>query len=1326
VQNARQGRRDAEARARSAAAQYSICVWFALLFFLGGIALAIVWVAVMNTALLATTGGAFAGTLVMGEVTTNCVTSLDADDKPGINECVSILSTVDQIYVTTLSLLNYALALADYTVGVLQLFLLLALQLLIVVIKFVMGGLLRVPFMALGNMGVQLLLIVVRAASSAGAAMQTQGTGDAFGATVGVGLPPSGNTAVGGGNSNSIVQFVTFFFETIITRFATTFQLLSTGMLSLVNFLFVNGKYAPKLFSILMGVVDYFNPGKLVGKFLYAIFNLHYITAEVSYAFCELHYKITQSLCTLQNSVSGTVNAIAGVVAAACSCHVGRMPSCPQSTLDASKCEKPPQNPVNPAAGVGFCNQDACGQAVTAIIGEVSTLMPTCAYWTPNSSSVVECMSIVYYYSLNETQQGNLATLTGNVAAPISTIGKELCFVLTATVIAQCQSGFDPPWGFNHAATADEICVVDKSGLVPPYTPFNERCACVYQAPLCPYDCCNQYSLHVLGQIDYMIGGLTCATILTEYPEDFWCQFDGATADDVLPQEDYTFSADWCAAYRLFLQPVCSMAPFYVLSAVPGTQPYRDNFAATTCATISNQTGVCQPINATIEPIVYVLQAQRVMASSAQLYASNNAANAAGAGAATMTTFNDNIPTNETAIQDLIRYFLNKFTCQQVSLVYNSSSLLYAAAPDTVNASISAYCDNEISSALFAFELLDETQFLTITEAGQPVQPMTDLAGIPAGVAIFQPQPSAIAQSAQLGAAQTPVAYACPASSGNSVAELSSSVSCSGAVQQNSLTTLASATNSGADALNVMQQTSDSLAPLAHMSPYTGVDPNATNAPLQQEDVTSLNDAAALPTTQQYGLAQNDKPSTSSYIAYDPTEYPPPDGTPLSGAPIYIGITGAGQRVPLAFSGDTPDAADNETATPRRQKSAGEEFAESVEELWRELRVIYTRIVDGIAELQKPTDPGKRSEDVFRRAVDADLEDVRTARTTIASPLYFRRTRRLLAVYTTMARPGSPEYQAHVGTRRVLSTGDSALDELVQARLLQLAAQTSENIGLTQPQLIDYLTLEQIELLQTFMAAMADVVAPRVWDIFWGFVTSGDDDYSFGASTLAGNGTSSASGAGANRQCRATTNNPYKCCQGPNVSPQECCRGLIICFPLLPASLFPAITNHQNVDRIRCPAFNNFFDYWYNLIRTIWTASILIVNGSGGPDYTPLVDGFLNFVAYKDYKFPPYAGGCIFWYSRFLAGLFFAMSILLVIFSVGAISGIAAIADTQYRQASSLEDVLDATAQPTPVIQQPRHDPVLSKRRLEDDINRAYAKYLASQRRAMATTPHSQ
>jgi hypothetical protein len=1276
------------------AISYAFTMWLIIVIFIIVFIAFFIFAVMINAILLGLASAGFWVTLFVNENGQVCVKASDNGDPQDIHRCVSYTQPIEIILLTGYILLQFCVAIWNLTLGIWNLLILLCMQVAAVLFKFIFGTALRYPAFQLANVGIQFLQVFVNAANSVSGRMGTTGIGAAFGATYGL----TGVT-VGANGEGGIAQFLAFLLQVVTSRMATFMETYGMDMFKWVDFLFTDGKYAPALFQSITNMASFFSTAGSVTQFLYQSFNMHYVDAGVAYSECEVQDRATQALCSLNNGVSGILNPVVDAVNSACtSCNLQKLPGCNQNAFQSSVCVQPNTNSLNSQLnqGLGECDVNACEVDVEDIISEIAQELPTCDLWvSPNSTSTIQCMAVVFYYSNN--QSNNLATVAGNVPTPISAISKELCFVLTATIISQCNMG-NQPFSFSYAQVANQVCNVDLSNnfaITPNPSSFTSTYACQYQAPLCPYAGCTQYSEHVLGQIFAMVGTMQCSVILTEYPESFWCQFSTYNSTTVLPQNDYTFSSVWCQAYLLFLEPLCSAEPFYNLNAIPRSGYFPSmvsTYIQTTCGQISNQTGVCLAINATVGSDIYETQYTQTTIDVNAWFAQNNALNAATNGGLTPTisTFNFNVPTNDTLPSEIQNVFVYQFPCQLFSIIFNNSNL-YAQNGNTIEAVLSRYCDSEVSRALTAFNLLySYTTFLTLQPNGSA--PVVNLTGIPSGTSVFISTPQSIAATlTNTGvspySSNNAVAYNCPSISGSSPAELNQYQACSSSVQSSSQTSLQQATNTGSAALTTLQTTQATASPLYHMSQVDGFapDPNSTNYELQVQDTTTLQSAQTLTTNVQYGYSADDTPQTSTYSAY--TTPPPSETSIYANTPIYVNINSAGQRSVLSVDVDECNDEGNEGDEKKKkielkgnereefQKSAIE-LKKGIDEFWSGIGEVFTNIINHKKVTEKHTLVGKMMEDradFLERKIVSGPDD----------PNFFRRTKREILKLRSMFYIGNGDGNGDGaggettttttekmifddiifgalndfedkqekeiekekekereketeedggGSNRKLysSTGNPQLDAQINARLYQLVTGTTGSNGMTQQQYEDFVGNNAYETLVTIKTSMQQVVIPRIYNMFWGIAITGSD-YEFGFSPPNTTGNSA--------NCHPTNTNPYACCQDPLTDPYACCKGLLGCMPMPSDNLKPGVTTEQNARyRWKCEDYRTYFSYIWQIIRTLYTAVTYVISLMTGVNI-----GF--GIAYDNYIFPTNGGGCMILYSWY-----FALTILIFLF----------------------------------------------------------------------------
>jgi len=1249
------------------ATSYAFTMWLVIVLFIAVFILFFIFAVIINAFLLGAVSGGFWVTLYINENGKVCTDAADFAKPDDVSKCVSYVQPIEITLQLFYLLLQFGVAIWDITLNVIMLLILLCMQVAEVVFKFIFGTALRYPAFQLANVGVQFLQVLVGAANGVSGRLGSTGLGATFGTTYGL----TGVT-VGANGEGGLAQFLAFLMQVFTSRFAIFFETYGMDLFKWIDFLFTDGKYAPAIFQSLMNMLSFFSTAGSVTQFLFQSFNMHYVDAGVSYSACLVQNEAANVMCNLNNGVSGILNPVVDEINSLCtSCNLPKLPGCNRAAFQNNVCVQPQSNSLNSQLnqGLGLCDVNACEVDVEDIISEIAQELPTCDLWvTPNSTSTIDCMAVVFYYSNN--QSNNLATVAGNVPTPISAISKELCFVLAATIISQCNMG-NPPFAFSYAQVANQVCNVDLSNNFAP-TPnpasFTSSYACQYQAPLCPYAGCTQYSEHVLGQIFAMVGTMQCGVILSEYPEGFWCQFSTYNSTTILPQNDYTFSSVWCQAYLLFLQPLCSAEPFYNLNAIPRSAYYPsmvNTFIQTTCGQISNQTGVCLPINATVGSDIYETQYTQTTIDVNSWFLQNNALNAATNGGLTPTisTFNFNVPTNDTLPSEIQNVFVYQFPCQLFSIIYNNSNL-YALNGNSVDAVLSRYCDSEVRRALTAFNLLySYTTFLTLQPNGSA--PVVNLTGIPSGTPVFSSTPQSIAATlTNTGASpystNNAVAYNCPSSTGDSPAELNQYQYCSSSVQTSSQTALQQATNTGSSALTTLQTTQTTASPLYHMSQVDGYapNPNSSNYDVQVQDTNTLQNAQTLTTNVQYGYSADDTPQTSTYSPY--TTPPPPDDSIYARSPIYVNINSAGQRSVLSVGEEEKKVDERE-----EYKKNIRNLKTSVDSFFSGIGEIFSAIVEHKKQTERHSLVGKMTEDradYLERKIVTGPED----------PNFFRRTKRELSrlrklfnivdegkeeeegkegkeeeekVYEEIIFGALNDFEDIQENEKVItgisrklysSTGNPELDAQINARLYQLVTGTTGSNGMTQSQYEEYVGQKAMETVTLIKTSMQTVVIPRIYNMFWGIVESGSD-YEFGFTPPNTTGNSP--------NCHRTSQNPYACCQSPITDPYACCQGTFGCIPMPTDNLKPGITTKENAqERWKCTPYRTYFSYMWQLVRTIYTGITYIVWLMTYYDI-----GWV--IAYENYKFPTNGGGCIILYSWYFAltVIFFTFFMLLAL-----------------------------------------------------------------------------
>jgi hypothetical protein len=278
------------------------------------------------------------------------------------------------------------------------------------------------------------------------------------------------------------------------------------------------------------------------------------------------------------------------------------------------------------------------------------------------------------------------------------------------------------------------------------------------------------------------------------------------------------------------------------------------------------------------------------------------------------------------------------------------------------------------------------------------------------------------------------------------------------------------------------------------------------------------------------------------------------------------------------------------------------------------------------------------------------VEDIKQGRIDPESPNAFRRTRRKLYEMHNSLISERPDGSTTM--RKPLSTtGNAALDSQINAKLFQLVTGTTGNNGMTFAQYEEYVGTLQMQTLNTIRTAMQQVVLPRIYNMFWGFLEQGSD-YDFGYAPQNVTGVSA--------DCRATVSDPYRCCQNAITSPYSCCHGLLGCMPMPSDSLKPPVTTEENVQQLwQCTDFRSYLSYMWQFVRILWTAISYVVWLMTGLDV-----GWI--IAYQHDQLPTNTGGCIVLFSKYLGITALVAVGFWVIISTFAVLGILAWLKNEY------------------------------------------------------------
>jgi len=669
----------------------------------------------------------------------------------------------------------------------------------------------------------------------------------------------------GSGNAQPVVGSASFDMIRTICRFILKLiQVLANGIIQIIVVIgariafyidfIVNVvlKHLPVVFNAVMWMINMFSPDQPLGMVIYSILDLLFRILDVQYGFCKSVNLILKTVCVISSLLRQALTPIASAL----QINLPLPPKCDVLSMTQVTCHKSPTNAFRSGSffGVGICDAEVCYSDVSQIITLLNATYPSCDQWTANANDTINCMNVVKAFS---------NAVISPSAAPIESIAKELCFVLTVTIQGQCSNSL-PPFGFSLNDTSYQICIADKSGLVPPQLPFNEGCACIYNAPLCTTECCQQYALHVNGQVQSYIGSYTCGDVLTLFPYQFWCQFDNFTYQDVPIFSDYTFPHTWCNYYEMVVEPLCTSHPPLFLFSQLNFSTVIDGYVQNTCSRTVNQTGVCVMINTTTNAGVINLQYAQTQTNASVLFGINAISSFTGQPIVTDPSLISPTP----GPNDMLLLNVNKFFCEQYSLVYKNNNMIIGFQPWSSLYYMSKYCDVELIGVYTGIDLTEEMTSKLRTVDGLP-QPIS-LAGIPANVQAFGGTPLGAAAPSSTGGTLD-----CGYETGYSPTEVADQQSCVSQTQQGANQAGDATSTNGLATTNSIALNSQSASSALHLGGVNGLNSTvSTQEPLYTIQTTEISQTATVqanPTVWQATPSTQTPDATQNYRTTDGT-----------------------------------------------------------------------------------------------------------------------------------------------------------------------------------------------------------------------------------------------------------------------------------------------------------------------------------------------------------------------------------------------------------------------------------------------------------------------
>lgn len=1018
---------------------------------------------------------------------------------------------------------------------------------------------------------------------------------ESFGSATGADDPVFGGVI---GMFAPITRLLVRIFQILIKGFARFFVRMGFGILVFGDF-FVSIvlKFMPIFVDILNVIVDILNPKKALGLLIFSMANVLYGIQWSLYSMCWQFKNIFSLICPFISLVNKALKKLKSKLGI----NLDLPDPCNNNQLGMS-CGKKPKAPTfgNSGFGAGLCDESQCIDDTIAIMQNLQMLMPNCADWTNvNGNSSRVCMDNVHQYA-----QTNLTTSIS--ASPIATISKELCFVLTAVIVSQCQNLL-PPFGFSQQLVAADICVLDKSGLSPPAATFNTGCACVYNTPLCEDDCCNQYSLHVIGQIKSHVGDYQCGTILSLFTEDFWCQYQYMNTSFVSGQPDLSYSSNWCAAFKLVVEPACFFSsPLVTLNSLD-LSAMIPAFSAQFCNSTVNQTGVCLPINTLTDPDFIQMQYDQVLTETDDLYASLATQAQLGFPGTPIQTTPFLFDTTDTIIEKDIK----KYYCYYFTMMFNQSNPLFTTRYRSVLRVASEYCAGVIVDVYASFTFGDVMGAKLRTSSGQ-IAPI-NMIGLPPNTLVFG---SSVGAGLPATSNDQPD---CGYQTGASVVELDDQGGCSAQVMQSNEQTLDTVDSSATEGMSGLDQATTTFIPANHLTTTSGtIDPSDPDYEQKTTDRNTMNVAKTQPTDWHTVPASQQTDETSTYMRVYT------EGTDIGDAEFT-------QRHLSSLN------IDREPEDPMGFLSRMGYYMNEIKDAVRSISASAKHIM---ANAKISTKPGGIKEPVFSernaergkvivksylRILAEELAQVRANKMNSSHPENFKTMRKLTAAYNY---GNSPTINASI---------HSFWD-----RLADMHGNGASGSGVSQEALDEYYT-EEVKKDINYLTKNGWKNAYALFNLFYNMNFSSSDfgfasginpeaDYT-GYGGYGANGEfGAATGAEDGEKCRNSQEEPLKCCE-PGVSSYDCCRGTPnVCIPELAKWLYSTVTTRENVeDQWYCDKFVNFGDYLWNVMRCLVTVTFRafsLVTGSRGI----YVDIFGPLV-YDDLKMPTNWLGCSIVYS---------------------------------------------------------------------------------------------
>lgn len=774
----------------------------------------------------------------------------------------------------------------------------------------------------------------------------------------------------------------------------------------------------------------------------------------------------------------------------------------------------------------GQCDNIDCQYFVVDVFESMSNASAfnySCAFWTYDPRIVYNCMLFVQSYS-------NINNTSPSMADP-ATLAQEICFVALAQNVNNCLlNGGTKTFQFDFNQAAATVCSnSSRTGGV-----SYDTCTCDFPAPLCNSTCCLKYANHVNQQVFAQIENRTCAEMTTYFPQNkAWCPLFNALNSSLTttsPFPDNTYSSMWCAYFNIVVGNLCTFsAPFTRIRDLD-IAAVLDTYIGTSCNNVVNQTGVCVPVNATVDQLAVDITLGPDYNSTIQLYLINDD-----------TTFVEGAPIiTDFYVGDsadvILSKTISKHFCEQYSQINKNNNLIMQSQPWTVNGAANVFCDNSILSADFDVSVTD-TAFYKYTDVyGNPI-PVT-LDGLPSN---WFPFTTMINPNFQYTVCTAPV--------GPNIAESQAYEACVERLRVNSYDLATQQIMTANDLLDVWALMANHTGALVDFNggvfyldpplnlnytivPYTQLRDTAPSwrnnytTPVDANSIDARNPVLPFPFISDTAVPPN--PATRIILSIDQHS-----GKPA--APNHYATIRNMLRVafPSYFRGKTKKEVAAETKTKMRVRDFGNLLHE----------YMYK------AKAKEYADAG------------FDINDVD----------YFPKTKAYL--------------------RKLMQT---STNQDIQYIWTFFATNENQPAGgFTTSQYNSFLQSDVLALMQYIFDITFTNVLPSIYNNMFVFANAQRPPDYYGDFGSIENGTETAQNFGSSKpKCVNSVTKPYGCCHAGSTS-YECCYGVTGCIPDLANFFFMGTTTNDNVvQRWSCSELQNFFKWWQYSLKLVITGFV--------------------------------------------------------------------------------------------------------------------------------------